>query len=173
MILLIAALPAAGQKLADIDVFKGSVGIWTGKGKSVLGPEKKQVGVTDLWKGQLVDDGKVYIQDGKITLSEGGSFGYRWVYRYEEGQLIARYADSTNNGGICAVELSKDKKTMTLSPLNMDLEAEKRGLFSTVALKDGAYRYTAELRGADGTVNVKTEMTCRPRVEEPEKDLEK
>ena len=120
-LLVLACLPAAGQKVSEIAFFKGSTGIWGGKGKSQVGPEKEQLEVVDVWKGQLVEDGTIFIQDGRVTLSEGGSFGYRWVYRYEKGKLIARYVDSTKNGGILAVKVSEDGRTLTLTPLTMEL----------------------------------------------------
>ena len=66
----LAGLPAMGQKLDGIDFFKGSTGIWTGKGGSVLGPAKKNIEVIDVWKGQLVQDGEIFDH------VEGGFYRY-------------------------------------------------------------------------------------------------
>lgn len=163
-LILLSALPSIGQKVGDIEFFKNATGVWSGKGEAAVavaeGQEKKKMSVVDKWKGQLVSDGKVFLQDGRVDLGNDGGFGYRWMYRYEDKRLIAHYADSTNQGGICEVKVSADKKSITLSPLTTEKKASKTGLFTTVTLKNGAYIYDAELRDKTGKVNVKTHVSC-------------
>ena len=130
-----------------------------------MGPQKTPLKVVDVWKGQFSADGKTFAQSGRISLSNGATFGYRWIYRYEGKQLLARYSDTNNQGGLYLVTLGKEGKTLAVSPLAADKSARKSGLFSKVTLGKGEYAYLAEVREADGTAQVKTKVVCVPQVQ--------
>ncbi len=172
VVLGFVSLSVAGQELGEIEFFKKSVGLWQGRGNSEVGPGKTPLKVIDVWRGSLVKGGTVFVQDGNIKLSNGGNFSYRWVYRYEEKRLIARYADSNQTRSLSEVALSEDKTSITVTPLSGGLMPVKHGLFTTVTLKDGAYLYDAELRDKEGKVTVKSVVKCVPQVGAPAKKKE-
>ena len=160
---VLLGLPAAGQKLDGLEFFKGSAGTWSGKGASEVGPQKAALQVVDVWTGRFSADGLAFAQSGRITLSNGATFGYRWVYRYEEGRLLARYQDTNNQQSIHEVSLGEDGKSISVRPLAADKTPLKAGLFSVVNLEEGKYVYKAEVRGADGKATVRTKVVCGPQ----------
>jgi hypothetical protein len=153
---------AKAPSLGKIPFFKQSVGSWKGGGSSVVAGQKEPLLVTDVWKAGFVDNKgeTVFVQEGKIGLSNGGAFSYRWIYRIdpEKKVIVGHFSDSNGGKGVSLVKLGAEGKKISVSPPD---PATKNGMFTDVFFDgEGRYTYHAELRDAAGKATVKTKVAC-------------
>lgn len=157
----VPSLRAETPKLDTMPIFKESVGSWKGKGTSEVGFQKTKLEVTDDWKGAFEKDGAAFVQSGKVTLSNGTSFQYRWLYEFDPKtqKLSALYTDSKRARSRHAVEVDPEAPKLTVSPVNASGQPQTAGLFSTVEIKDGQQVYEAQVRNNMGDPVIKTTVT--------------
>lgn len=152
---------AAPPKLDALPIFKESVGKWKGTGASEIGFQRRKLEVTDEWSGEIQKDGSAFVQTGKVTLSNGQSFQYRWLYEVDPKteKITALYTDSKRARSRHAVEVDAAEPKMVVTALDANGNPQKAGLFSTVYLKDGQHIYDAEMRDNMGNAVIKTTVT--------------
>jgi len=159
---LAVGLRAESPRPDGMTFFKQSVGSWNGKGTSVVGPNKSKLEVTDDWKGEFADGGNAFVQTGKVTLSNGSSFDYRWIYKVDpkNGKLMGLYADSHQTRTLFSVQLAEDQSKLSVVPLNAAGTPSITGVFCTLYFKDGRLLYDAEVRDEGGKPFIQTTVAC-------------